>query len=317
MTVSRSVTIITERSPDALATGVRRRLEHHLASLRSAGVELHAAHVYDGEPVPLRRTIAQARSVATEAIVQRGSRALVVGLGDVGLMVIADRLARTGTDVVFDQCDSMLLQLVAAIRSRRLKDAMWGALRIVVRRRMSPAVGFSYISRRDRRWDAMLNAGRRSAVVPANVDPALLELDEVRLAGITRISVPADFSSPHLSKGLGMLWEAVGERTPVALDLFGPAAPSVPLPPEVRYRGFARDIGDVYEGDTAVFIANVGGAGVPNKLLEAASARRPVIVHPSVRRRVDVEVFGWTYRSGADIARVLASIAEGASPKVL
>jgi hypothetical protein len=311
------VTLITELPAARLATGVRRRLEHHLAALAAAGIGTTHVALAEEPAATLRTSVSRARKMRLVDLVPRGNEAIVIGLGDVASMVVADSLARAGYDTTYDQCDSMVLQLGAAVRDARLKDVVWAVFRIIVRRWIRRTIVLTYISGRDLRWDRPVNVARRVDLVQANVDPKLLELGDMAGGGIDRVSVPADFHSPHLRKGLAMLWTATAGRTPVPLDLFGPAAPAESLPVGASYRGFASDIGDVYVGRTAVFIANIGGAGVPNKLLEAALAKRPVIVHPSVKRRVDVQVTGWTFRTSSDIRRILAAIASGSLPRAL
>ena len=317
MSLTGSVTVVTELPADRLATGVRRRVEHYLAAVASMGGEATHVSLFEDAAASLRAGVLRARRVRPTDLGLPRYRVVVIGLGDVASMVVADAFARAGYLTTYDQCDSMVLQCGAALRALHPRDVAWAIFRMGVRRRLRPTIVLSYISGRDLRWDRLVNLRRHAELVQATVNPDLLRLDDVSNGAIDRVSVPADFHSPHLRKGLALLWEATADRSPMPLDLYGPAAPNLPIPEGANYRGFASEICDVYVGRTAVFIANVGGAGVPNKLLEAAMAKRPVIVHPSVKRRVDEPLTGWTFRSGADLRRVLAAIANGSVPGVL
>lgn len=102
--------------------------------------------------------------------------------------------------------------------------------------------------------------------------------------------VVADLSSSHNSGGLQSLlaaWERVYPLYPdLRLELFGVGLPEF-APPGAVVRGWAPSISDIYSGDTGVFVTNVLQSGVPNKLVEAIAAQRPVLMHVSLRRLVN------------------------------
>jgi hypothetical protein len=91
----------------------------------------------------------------------------------------------------------------------------------------------------------------------------------------------------------------------VQLELFGRGLPDV-AEAGTTVRGWAPSISDVYRGDTAVFVTNRLESGVPNKLVEAVAARRPVLIHSSLHTLV--EPHEWIVQWEDDLTEGLASL---------
>lgn len=104
---------------------------------------------------------------------------------------------------------------------------------------------------------------------------------------LERFVLVGDFSSYHNREGLEIVYGALGrieDRLSIPVEVFGPAAPPEG-PACLHYRGWAESLADVYRGNTTVIVTNVGGSGVPNKLVEAIGAGRPTLVHRSLADR--------------------------------
>lgn len=307
-----AVVVVTEFPPDDLPTGVRRRYEHVMDHLLSANIVTNTA-VLGRTPrratsVPARIRAAR-RAAHTLADLSSTAPTVVIGLGTPTMLIAARTLARSGRPVVFDHCDSLLIQVRERLRSRDLRliaIVLWLlALHVVTSRR----IALSYISQRDAVADRAIDLGRRIATAPPTTPAALSALPPVRTP-LNRVVVPIELASRHAREGWSLLLEVLGERaTPIAIDLYGPTSPDGELPAGVQYRGFAPELADLYRGDTAVLVTNIGGSGVPNKLVEAATANRPLVLHPSLLDRWPLNVPVHLFRTADDLGRALAALA--------
>jgi glycosyltransferase involved in cell wall biosynthesis len=122
--------------------------------------------------------------------------------------------------------------------------------------------------------------------VAPSIPVSLGAIDDLVGSPIERVVVAADYEGFHNSVGLQNLlevWPVVHQTWPdVQLHLYGRGTPPPIHTEGVSIKGWAENLIDVYTGPTVVFIPNIDGSGVPNKLVEAVAARRPVIVHESL-----------------------------------
>lgn len=309
---ARAVVVVTEFPPEDLPTGVRRRYEHVMDHLASAEIPTDTAVLgltsRRATSVPARIRAAR-RSARTLAAFSSTAPMVVIGLGTPTMLIAARTLARSGRPIVFDHCDSLLIQVRERLRSgdpRLIAIILWLlALHLLT----SPRIALSYISPRDAAADRPVDLGRRTATAPPTAPAALRALPPVRTP-LQRVVVPIELASRHARQGWALLLETLRDRaTPIAIDLYGPTSPVSELPPGVRYRGFAPELSDLYRGDTAVLVTNIGGSGVPNKLVEAATAGRPLVLHPSLLDRWPLDGPVHLFRTADDLGRALAALA--------
>jgi hypothetical protein len=224
------------------------------------------------------------------------------------MLSAAKQLRRRGYSVEFDMCDSSIEQLRLRLKSRRPMLVLVGVWQFLAHL-LSPTLPMIYISSKDLSADRWLNLFRSTRLVGAATPLELDSLPDVVLP-LTRISMGGDLNSFHNANGLADLVGAVRVASIcLPVDLYGPAAPAVELPPGVTYRGWAKRVSDLYEGDTVVFVSNVAGSGRPNKLLEAVACRRPIIVHESLASEVSGQENVHFYSNRTDLSRLLERLA--------
>lgn len=285
-----SVDLIVETEPALAPPGIRRRYEHVLSWLESQEIRPNT-HVLlpgnaSGESRGRRflRVVGQRRSLAKE--LPEDGTVLVLGLGAAHMLLIAGFLARSRQGVWYDACDSWSMQFVSRLRTRRLSTiapaAIGSVLQLLTRRNLS----VSYITERDRRSDRFCNGGRRTAVIDPTAPAELLGLPPLSGERPTRVVVTADFTAFHNAAGVAALveaWGAITRLPSVELELYGKGVGEVPAYPGIRAVGWSDSIADVYAGPTLVTISNVAGSGIPNKLIDAVAAQRPMVLHESMK----------------------------------
>lgn len=302
------VLIFTEFEPGRLGGGVKRRLDHYLDHFESLSATPRVIPLFPGPGPSFEQSARAAREAAARPEVERCDEVVFLGVGSVPLLrgaLAAVRRAR-GT-VVFDQCDSLVTQLLTAVGARNHRLVVFGLMRALLVGTGSRRLVLDYIDRRDLRRDVLFNMGRRTRLIGISAPGALAGMAPVDLDHIERIVVPGDFSSGHLSRGMQALQQAASGGVRVRVDYFGPHPPDW-MPAGGVYNGFAPELEDLYRGNTAVFIPNVGGGGVPNKLYEAAVSGRPVIAHTSIIDRVSVPLIGWRWRHAAELEQILRTL---------
>lgn len=243
-----------------------------------------------------------------------GQRDFVVcGLSAPHMLLLAIRLARSA-NVVYDSCDSWLLQSQA-------RRAQGGASRFlsiagVVLTFLSPRfLAVSYISGRDAQADIRIARRQHQILIAQFRDPTLAALPPVEYP-ITRLVVVADAGSFHtrssLSEFLPELAVHCGAHG-LSLELYG-KLDRLSIPPGVEVRGWAPNLSDVYSGNTAVFVTNVSGSGVPNKVIEANTSGRPVLIHSSLSYLKDeLSVPAFWFEEKSDIGSALRSLVESST----
>ncbi len=242
---------------------------------------------------------------------RRGDTLYFLGLGEVHLLVAAAIAALFARTVIYDACDSWVLQLAAreeaGAPARAFMPRAGAALQRIAPRRMA----VSYISARDADADRAAGISFRRAVqvIPPTLPQTLRNIPEVVRGRVNRIVAGVDLRSFHNLSGFEELregWESVRAENPgVVLELFGLGLPDVEAD-GVIVRGWAPSLSELYVGNTAVFITNQGGSGVPNKLVEAVAARRPVIIHQ--RSMGLVEPGPWVFAYGTNLVEQLSNL---------
>lgn len=303
--------IVTEFALSELHTGVRARVRHLCQALCVDEKEVVSIHPGRRGAVSLAQRL---RHSAARSVLQRrrDERLVVVGLGSPPMFRLASELSRAGFDVCLDVCDSTWGQFRSRVRSIRPKQAVVGLWMLIQHIGLPKNLTLSYIDEVELEADRLLNGSRLTAVFRplAPVDLALL--GEVRRP-VKRISLAGDFSSFHNAAGLRLLVEAYrASEANVPITLFGPVRPRIDLPHGMRYVGWADDISEIYAGDTAIYVSNIRGTGVPNKLIEAVEARRPVIVHESSTRHSPEGYDCFIFEDRDDLEAILIKISEEA-----
>lgn len=232
---------------------------------------------------------------------QPRDQVFLLGLGEIHVQMLASFLSVFRREVVFDVCDSWLLQWRAR---RKLSGAssllsLAGAVGLF----LAPAsMGLSYISTRDLDSDRRLVRSRFAFVVPPVAPVSLRNLPNIQTGPISRLVVVADLRSFHNAIGFESLMKAWPEvirvRPRARLHVFGLNLPSQRIPGVVA-KGWVANIDEIYCGNSAVFVTNVEGSGVPNKLVEAVVARRPLVIHESLKPLVEDGPWVFCYQDSA------------------
>lgn len=280
----RTLYLISEFPPSAAPPGIRRRLEHLYAWANSRFDSIVRLDLAETRGSKVTRVGAVIRSGWVRKEIPSGSEVLISGLGAVHMLLLAATLSRKFVST-YDACDSWTLQVSARSESSwilAISSRIGRLIQTVATRKLA----VSYISQRDADADSRLNRTRLIRVVPASLPASMTTLNQAALrTPISRIAVSADYSAFHNVRGLAMLaaaWpEFVSLCPSIHLDLYGVGDADRLKSVGGRMHGWADDIMDIYSAGTAVFVTNVGGSGVPNKLLEALASGLPVVVHKS------------------------------------
>ncbi|MFG2108115.1 glycosyltransferase [Micromonospora chersina] len=298
--------MVTEAPASASPPGVRRRQEHIARWLEERGAQV--------DWLPLDETICGSRRKRYVRWRQHVSRVrlkcsgyqyvVVIGLGAPHMLRLAYAVAAT-VPVLFDACDSWLLQCLARLRSRLWPTAIIALFGAALQFGGGRTLTCTYISKRDARWDKVLNFGRQVTVIP----PATPELKlSAPSYPLHRVVLAGDFASFHNQPGLKTLLRAaqlLERESSIQFELFGPSAPSIQLPGNVKYCGWASTLEEIYSEDCCVVVTNRLGSGVPNKILEAAGSGRRYAVHRSLKRNEYLQGERYFYSDAASLARTI------------
>lgn len=292
--------IVVRRDPVHMPHGIRRRVDHLL--------DYYGRSDDDVDVV----SVSSMRGVAELARLRVAGRTSfhVVALFQPGMMRLAGLLRQFGTNVTIDVCDSLtLLKATLEQEEGLLRTAEEAAATL---RRLPNAIGVTYISRRDADADAAINEGRTVSVVPPTAPSSLSSLAGNMNGHIGRFTLSGDFASHHTREGIGLLvagWRDHAQAFPAArLDIYGHNTEGLIDVPGARLRGFATDLRDLYSGNTAVLVPNVLASGVPNKLVEAVAAQRPVIAHQSLKAMLSHHEGFYSFRTAEDVTKALAEV---------
>lgn len=310
------VAVVTETPEDGSAPGKNRRFESLSKWLLNdpsvSSIENWAVQREEGSG-HLKRLWNAWRWRAAERAT--GLNIVVSALSAPHMILVAHRLAKKNT-VVLDVCDSWILQH----RSRREQGGaarlfpIVGILAMKFGRRIHAV---TYISPRDVKSDARWIKGRKVGVVRQSRPRSLETLEPLQFP-VDRIVVPVDVTAFHNQRGVREYLPAIAawaRKTGFRVDVYG-RVPSELIPPGLNVIGWVEDLQDVYRGNSVVFVTNVGGSGVPNKVVEAEAAGRPVILHESLSYlQGDIRVAAYWFSGIGDIAKVLSEcVSSSAAP---
>lgn len=235
---------------------------------------------------------------------------IILALNAPHMLALSPRIGRPGKRVIVDLCDS--IRLTGKSSAVQRDNRSWA--KAVTCRLLLPllpsATSVSYISQRDLDADTPLNM-RQSALVIPQSPPAELEGVDEFVGPPQRIVVPADFNAPHNQVAFQWLIDGVREgkiTTVLPIHLYGPSAPDLELPSGIEYRGWARDLADVYRGRTAVFAPNIEAAGMQNKLWEAMHAGRPIIIGEAAAGDYSQMDGVWTFKTREEMYNVFPKL---------
>ncbi|WP_398470505.1 glycosyltransferase [Tardiphaga sp.] len=197
--------------------------------------------------------------------------------------------ALLGLRVIVDVCDSINLlgtALSGHIGLQQTVRKMSSSLKMAPRR-----MHISYISERDAAADAGFDFGCKVAVVGPTAPRDILILANSSIGQIERFAISGDYRSEHTARGLRVVLKAWMrfhlERPEMLLHVYGQ---NVDILGEVKgavLHGFAPELASIYEGRTAILVPNELQSGVPNKVVEAVAAQRPIVGHESLRELLD------------------------------
>ncbi|WP_062527421.1 glycosyltransferase [Demequina rhizosphaerae] len=274
-----NVVVVIDAPYEALAPGRQRRIRSVVEHLEGLGCE--TTMVASGtkgslagralSAMRLRPTLDAVRAAKPDAVV-------VAGFSAPHLVILAERLAKRFVTLL-DVCDSWALQ-VDAREGMGFTPRMVPRAGVLLQRRCRRIAGYTYISARDARAD--LDAGlcsAETAILPQAIDAALAQLPPVTIP-LRRLTVAADLVSfqntdvwAHIESEAATM-RALGLPP---LEVYGKVPEDYTAPEGIVVRGWAPELSTVYEGDTGVVVTNVPGSGVPNKMIEALAAGRPVV----------------------------------------
>lgn len=319
MTGRLRVVVISEHSSDGSPPGRALRLTslRNWAEASGASVTELAVAGSDTRSGFLDRIVRVMRwrppgDLASDAIV------IVAGLASPHMWLLAYRLARRHP-VIFDACDSWLLQAVAHRAAGTRKSAIPLVGLMVARLGFGGRILLAYISERDALADQGPSRRRGSVIViPQSRRNELKALEPVRFP-LERFVIALDADSFHNRRGLNEFIPALARwavEAGVVIDLYGKA--DIPCRPEgIRFQGWAESILQVYEGSTGVFVTNTSGSGLANKILEADTAGRPLVMHESLHYMAEhITVPVWWFSSGEDVSTAAGACVRGETVEV-
>lgn len=251
--------------------------------------------------------------VAVLARSRRMESVHVEGLATPAAIAVAAVLRVSGRPVRFDACDSwaLLAEMQDEDGKRRLMLAAGRR-----QRRLLRGCEISYVTSRDAEVDARHGFHRTSIVIPNSVAAQVRDVPRF-LSGTPRgFVVTGLYSSPHLAPGLAMLSDAwdLCARDPDVPDLyvFGTPREAFPLRDRMHWRGYVPTQAEIYAAQHAAIVLNHDASGVPNKLLEAVAAQRPVVMHRALAGLLYPHPMLWTFHDASSLAAALAACSQTA-----
>ena len=309
--------LISERTAEESPPGHARRIESLTEHYEMAGYSVEVIALQAGRGSKLQRAVRVVTARDVWARASSADLAVVSGLGAPHMMVIARRLARR-VRVVFDCCGSWTLQARArAAEGAPRLPILAGAL---IMRLPSRIDSFSYIHERDVLADRHLL--RKSAhVVPQRRVAELAGLGQVEYP-LARVVIPADFTSFHnrvrAEDVLNRTARVASRNANVRFEVYGRVPSDFTLPSRVEKMGWVADLTSLYSGSTGVIVTNHAGSGLPNKLLEAIQANRPVVLHESFRfLSKDLPAHAYFFRAPAELEVAIQAMIDGRTPTKL
>lgn len=273
-------------------------------------IPMHA--IENSEQLTKRQRIKRVQDFAQEVhdVASAADVILVAALGTPHVTRAFRSLAK-GHSVIFDVCDGIFPSMKSAITSGSLLTTAKLTAALLTMSTLPRNAAVAYISARDADADSLWNSGMKRAIVPPPTNPALTALEPTTGAA-DRIVVPADLGSPHNATAFRWLVSELEAGSGVDLpkiEIYGPTPPSTPLPAGMRYAGWAERIEDVYSGNTVVFAPNRQAAGIQNKVWEALSASRRVVVGEQIARTFEYNPLVYPFLGRRDLVAALRTAA--------
>lgn len=305
----RGRTVIVLAYPlDRLGNGVVRRVDHLRTYYGEHGTSVDLAVIGGTSASPLKRRVQGVANLLRLALSSRAVHFHIIGLMQPAASRYASFAYSTGHETTLDTCDSLTL-IAASAEHDSAVAATAGTLRRL-QQDLPAGIKVSYISQRDLEADASLNGSRATFVVPAAAPASLSELPPIQAKHVERFVLAGDFDAYHVREGVAKLetaWRAhCATYTDAQLDVFGMNTSRIEGWPNCTIRGFAPDIAALYEGASVTLVPNVFSSGVPNKLIEAVAAQRPVVAHQSLKRLVAPHPWFLTYDDVESLTRSLS-----------
>lgn len=213
------------------------------------------------------------------------------------------------TLTLVDVCDSWTLQVRAMLSARQPGPALRLSAAWLASVFPTRVDGALYISERDLAADHFLKPSFK-LVVPLSPNNASKAIEPYR-GKAERLVIPADFHSPHNRQGLRLLARALSTgRAPIRrIETFGRGTPPPGIASHSVHRGWVPSILEVLRGNTVVFAANTSPAGIPNKIHEALTYGRPVLVGRTASQAFPGLPQVFPYENPHDIVRHLERLA--------
>lgn len=305
MSIPDRIVLLTSRDQKQLPSGVSRRVDHLRDYYAKRGLMVVVVAI---RPTRARNAIGHTLRLLSVTL-RRGSIVHVAGFFQPNMVRLAGYLTRCGLDVVVDICDSWLLlaEVASEVEQRRtIEDGVQHT------RNLPRRVAVSYITQRDSKADFPINGTRRTLIVPPSAPANLFALAALSPGMAQRLTVSGDFASTHLREGIRCLrecWPDVRRaKSDASIDVYGPNARLLADISGSRVHGFVDDIGDLYRGNTVVLVLNRATSGVPNKIVEAVAAQRPMIVHESFRTSLSVHPLVHWYHDARSLKEAILAL---------
>lgn len=307
--MERTHLVVVARPLKELPNGVRRRAEHLLDHYSSEGRT--KLLVMDGSRGRLGRAFGMLRTLTRLRLAtRRRVEVHLVALFQPTMVAFAALCDAMGISVTVDACDSWRLLGDGVEGDEKLARIVRRGARLQAMLRRGVPV--SYISRRDADSDRDLNAGRYVFVIAPSVARELRAMPKLSPGRIERVVVSGDYRSFHVREGMKTLAEAwprhASSHSAARLDVYGVNMDELDLGPTAHKRGFAADVVELYAGATAVFVPNRRGSGIPNKLLEAVAAQRPIILDRSLADLLEPHPWVFPFADGPTLELALAGV---------
>ena len=305
-TSSRSWIVLSERERQESANGVARRLDHLQAHLRAHNRDVTLVSLGAQSAASRIRRLSAMKSIFRTQLPESDKIATVIveALAAPHMVPVAWILSRR-FHVVLDVCDSWKLQRRSRIRAGRRANS-WISLMGALLTWLTPhRIEIAYISIRDSTSDKAVLRGRVPRIIAPVAPRDLVLLDPVRARTPYRMSVAIDGNAHHTLSGLEWLrtaWPEIHRRHPdLVLDVYGRNITENWKMRGATIRGFNADLSDLYLGETLVFVANDAGSGIPNKLVEAVAAQRPMLIGPHLLDWLVPHPWIFPYESGSSL----------------
>jgi hypothetical protein len=310
--------LITDRVIDSQRSpGFRWRIRLLQSWLQEAGFDVvHQPVTAAPLPSVARRfvaTMSSVRSLRRQA--DEFDLVVVHAMNAPHMVWLAQRLGQHGA-VILDVCDSLAIwaQAVPWRVQPFFRFKIW--LAGLLLRSGSNRMTCSYITFRDAKADTLARPSQSSIVIPSTNPNGLGHLEKY-VGPPVRLVIAADLGGLQNVEALSWFEDAVksgGLQLRIPVEIYGPVEPDHQLPEGIVYMGWAPQLHDIYEGQTAVFAPTVRGAGIQGKYLEAVAAGRPVVVGRQPAEAIPAYIGALPFASRSELVTQLNALQSFAKP---